>query len=200
VWNEPNLGGFWRTGPDPAAYAAMLEQVGAAIHAADPDAQVVTAGLSSGRAAYPIPAFLRGLYRAGARGSFDVLAVHPYAHTVLGSYRVLARARRTLDSHGDERVPLWATEVGWATAGPPAAYTASEHGQARLVTRLLATLVAQSRRLNLIGVVYYQWKDTPADPAAPESWGLYTGLRTRDGRAKPAFAAFARAVRRLTTR
>jgi hypothetical protein len=200
VWNEPNLPGFWRSGPDPAAYAAMLEQTSAAIRGVDPDAEVVTAGLSSGRSAVPIPAFVRGLYRAGAGGSFDVLAIHPYAHTVLGSYRILAQARRTLDSQGDDQIPLWATEVGWATAGPPAAYSASERGQARLITRLLATLVAQSRRLKLIGVVYYQWKDTPADPAGRESWGSYTGLRTREGRAKPAFVAFARAVRRLTTR
>ena len=200
VWNEPNITGFWATGPDPAAYAAMLEQTSAAIKQVDPDAEVVTAGLTDSKYGMPIRDFVDGMYRAGARGSFDVLAIHPYAHTVLGSYRVLAEARATLDAHADRDTPLWATEVGWATAGPPARYSTSERGQARLVTRLLATLVEQSRRLRLLGVIYYQWRDTPAVPAYTESWGLYTGLTTRDGRAKPSFASFSRAVRRLTAR
>jgi len=81
IWNEPNLDREWGDRPpDPAAYTAMLEGSYQAIKAADPDALVVSAGMSpttnSSAQAMPDMDFIRAMYAAGARDSFDVLGVH----------------------------------------------------------------------------------------------------------------------------
>jgi hypothetical protein len=81
IWNEPNLDREWGDkSPDPAAYTAMLKASHQAIKAADPQALVVSAGMSptttTGAQAIPDLEFIRQMYAAGARGSFDVLGVH----------------------------------------------------------------------------------------------------------------------------
>src|SRR5918993_705020 len=79
VWNEPNIPAYWPSGPNPAAYAAMLRTVAPAIKGIDPGARVVTAGINESELGIKLVPFLRGMYGAGARGSFDALGVHPYA-------------------------------------------------------------------------------------------------------------------------
>src|SRR5918993_758681 len=79
VWNEPNIPVYWPSGPNPGEYAAMLRAVSSGIKAVDPGAKVVTAGLNESEIGIKLAPFLNGMYRAGAKGSFDVLALHPYA-------------------------------------------------------------------------------------------------------------------------
>jgi hypothetical protein len=81
IWNEPNLDREWgNKKPDPSAYASMLKASYQAIKAADPDALVVSAGMSpttdTSEHAIPDLEFIRQMYAAGARGSFDILGVH----------------------------------------------------------------------------------------------------------------------------
>lgn len=81
IWNEPNLDREWGDKPpDPAAYTAMLKASYAAIKAADPDALVVSAGMSptttNTQQAMPDLQFIQQMYADGARGSFDILGVH----------------------------------------------------------------------------------------------------------------------------
>jgi hypothetical protein len=81
IWNEPNLDREWGgKKPDPAAYARMLQSSYQAIKAADPQALVVSAGMSPTTTnddhAMPDLEFIRQMYVAGARTSFDVLGVH----------------------------------------------------------------------------------------------------------------------------
>jgi polysaccharide biosynthesis protein PslG len=81
IWNEPNLDREWGDKqPDPAAYTAMLKASYAAIKAADPQALVVSAGMSptttNDQHAMPDLQFIQEMYAAGARGSFDILGVH----------------------------------------------------------------------------------------------------------------------------
>jgi polysaccharide biosynthesis protein PslG len=81
IWNEPNLDREWGDkAPDPAAYATMLKDSYQAIKAADPQAIVISAGMSptTNRSAQAMPDldFIRDMYAAGARDSFDVLGVH----------------------------------------------------------------------------------------------------------------------------
>jgi hypothetical protein len=82
VWNEPNLAREWGgKHPDAAEYAEMLRVSYEAIKDADPNALVISAGMSpttddvSGQA-QPDLAYLRELYAAGAKDSFDLLGVH----------------------------------------------------------------------------------------------------------------------------
>jgi len=198
VWNEPNIRAYWPSGPNPAAYTAMLRVVGAAIHGADPAAEVVTAGLPDTYSGMPVLDFLRGMYAAGARGSFDTLAIHPYARSAEQAIETLRAARAILDANGDTNVSIRATEFGWATQGPKAPYQVGTRLQGLLMTRTLTALVAAHDELHLRDVVYYAWQDAGIYAGGTDFWGLHTGLHDLRGRAKPALAAFTRAAQAYT--
>jgi hypothetical protein len=74
VWNEPNLVEFWSTGPNPTEYTDLLKRAYKAIKAVAPKSTVL-----GGSIVFNDLKFLRGMYQDGARGSFDGLALHPYA-------------------------------------------------------------------------------------------------------------------------
>jgi hypothetical protein len=81
VWNEPNLAREWGNAtPNSAEYVAMLKGCYIAIKKEDPNAIVISAGLSpTGNGppvAMPDDTFLRGMYEAGAAPYFDVLGAH----------------------------------------------------------------------------------------------------------------------------
>jgi hypothetical protein len=81
IWNEPNLDREWGDQqPDAAAYTAMLKASYQAIKAADPQAVVISAGMSPTTTdtaqAIPDLKFIQQMYAAGARGSFDILGIH----------------------------------------------------------------------------------------------------------------------------
>ena len=84
IWNEPNLAREWgNQPPDPAAYVALLKTASARLRAIDPNARIISAGLAptndQNATAMDDRAFLRGMYAAGARGTFDILGTHPYS-------------------------------------------------------------------------------------------------------------------------
>jgi hypothetical protein len=81
VWNEPNLMREWgRNPPNAVEYTEMLRVSYRAIKAADAQALVITGAPSpttdTSVNARPDTTFLREMYAAGARGTFDVLGVH----------------------------------------------------------------------------------------------------------------------------
>jgi hypothetical protein len=84
IWNEPNLAREWcDQSPDPEGYAHMLAAAYAAVKRADPDAYVISAGLSPTGSqppvAMPDDVFLERLYQAmggSSDGYFDILGVH----------------------------------------------------------------------------------------------------------------------------
>lgn len=81
VWNEPNLTREWGMEvPDPGAYTELLKVCYEAIKAADPEAVVISAGLSPTGVGPPEAiedtTFLQGMYDAGAADYFDVLGVN----------------------------------------------------------------------------------------------------------------------------
>jgi len=91
VWNEPNLNVAGRSEwggrpPDPAGYTALLKVAYQAIKSADPNAMVISAGLSPTSRwddqAMPDTEFLKGMYAAGARPYFDVLGAHGAGYKV----------------------------------------------------------------------------------------------------------------------
>lgn len=124
IWNEADLPLFWWPQPDAAAYTRLLVAASRAIRQADPSAYVVAAGPTFGDMA-----FLQHMYDAGARGSFDALAVHPYTlkyspdETDVPYYSmtaILDNAHTVLAKHGDPDIPIWVTELGWALIGSTA--------------------------------------------------------------------------------
>jgi O-antigen ligase len=128
VWDQPNLSPHWGVRPiDPASYVRLLKVAAAELKRADSDAIVLSAGLAptteaGGRNMSDV-LFLRGIYQAGGRGHFDVLAAKPYGFwsgpedrrvdpQVLNFSRVVM-LREEMVRHGDGDVPIWAVEFGW---------------------------------------------------------------------------------------
>jgi hypothetical protein len=199
IWNEPHIKAYWPSGPNPAAYVAMARPVAAAIHGADPGAQVIAAALSESNIGLPMDDYLKGMYAAGAAPVFDALAIHPYAGAADQTFDIMNRIRRIADARGDASAGLWMTELGWATGGPTSPYKLGEHGQAELVTRVWAALVSRRAQLKLRGMIYFNWRDQPAyAPNFQDFFGLHTGLLNIDGSQKPAYGTYAHAVRAMT--
>jgi polysaccharide biosynthesis protein PslG len=196
VWNEPNLPQYWGDHPSAAGYAALLRAADHAIHAADKGARVVSAGLPESRIGVPFGAYVRAFYRAGARGTFDDFAVHPYSSSTAGVLSAVRRTRSLLRRYGDGSKPVWITEIGWASGGPRSPFTFDPLSQAQLIGRTIAALTAARAPLHIAGFVYFGWKDGHPYPGRSDFWGLHTGLLNDDGTPKPSLAAFRDAVQR----
>ena len=125
IWNEQNLARFW-TSPSPEAYVPLLKASYTAVKAVDPGALVVFGGLSTSDYA-----FVESAYAAGAKGFFDVMAVHPYTYCGTGapdevrrgpdgritrdSFLGYREVRASMLARGDDK-PIWITEFGWNTS------------------------------------------------------------------------------------
>jgi O-antigen ligase len=133
VWDEPNVSAHWGAGyVDAVSYTALLREGYAQIKAADPVAYVLTAGLAPTTEEGPLNlnevAFLRGLYAAGGRAYFDILAAKPYGFwsgpadrredVAVLNFSRLALLRQVMADEGDEGKAVWAVEFGW-NALPP---------------------------------------------------------------------------------
>lgn len=157
VWNEPDNDRYWKTGPSAAAYASLLKAVYPAIKAADPNAQVLAAGLVSPE---PATSFLQEMANNGAWGSFDVVSLHPYTDPKspeagqIGSAGA-GQVRALVERLGNK--PIWATEYGWSTQpGDRGGNVVSEDEQANYLVRGAVLL----RAAGVERVLWYNLKDT----------------------------------------
>ncbi|MGD0980406.1 MAG: hypothetical protein ABR946_02880, partial [Solirubrobacteraceae bacterium] len=119
VWNEANSANFWSGSADPTEYAKVLVAASAAIHAVDPNAQVLASvGWQS------FQSYVSTLYRLGVKGSIEGVAFHPYAPDAFGIVLLTEELRATLESAGDPSLPIYEDEVGLpdAASGPGAAF------------------------------------------------------------------------------
>jgi hypothetical protein len=176
----------------------MLERVGRSIRHLDPHADIVTAGIPNSRLGIPFDQFVDGMYKAGAKGAFDTLAIHPYAADAAGVGAAVNGARRIMDQNGDTTSRIWVTELGWADAGPASSFTVGAQGQAKRIQAALTTLYDMRAQDRLSGVVYFGWRDgAPYAPAFKDFWGLHTGLLRLNGTPKPALRVFSDTVATL---
>jgi hypothetical protein len=179
VWNEPNIGAFWGGKPDARAYGELLKTAAAAIRKADPDAEVVTAGLPTSHLGIPATEFAKSL----DPGTFDTIAVHPYAAT---PDAVMKRVEAMRAAVPGKRI--WVTEIGWGTGGKPGPLTVTPEQQAHY----LAETVTRLRNEKVRGVVIFQWRDPKPFPGRRPIWPYYAGLLREDGTPKPALPALTR--------
>lgn len=192
VWNEPNYPYYWLGGINAAEYVDLLRATRDGIKAADPGAEVVTAGFvqSGSPKSVGLVDFMNQMYDAGALGTFDTLAMHPYAATPELSLGLLATTRAVMDARGDSS-PIWATEFGWASGGPESSVTVDEGTHATYLAALMRGMLARRDSLRLRGMVWWNWADAPPYAGGKDYWGLHCGLLRIDGSDKPALTAFA---------
>ena len=196
IWNEPNGYYYWDQHPFAPSYVSLLRAARTAIRQVDPRGQIVLAG-------FPNRSWesVREVYQVrGARGLFDVVAVHPYTAQASGVITILQRVRAVMNSFGDRGKPLMATETGWpASQGlghPNLSFATTPSGQAQRIGQLIPLLAADRGALNLAGFDLYTWMGTEHkgnyafDFSGLVSFGTYTH-RIAD---KPALSAFRRAV------
>lgn len=134
VWNEPNLSREWgEQAPDPVAYTELLKACYEAIKKADPQAIVVSAGLSPTgvRSAEAVPdtEYLQGMYDAGAADYFDVLGLNAPGYAAPPEmspeegeesfnhrsfvFRRVEDMREIMVRNGDEEKQVAILEMGW---------------------------------------------------------------------------------------
>ncbi len=88
-------------------YAAMLKQAYPAIKAANPQAWVLTGGMTDWRD------FPRGIYEGGGKACFDVMNIHTYGLPVLWAFIDRGQTvKETMKWAGDGDKPLWNSEFG----------------------------------------------------------------------------------------
>jgi polysaccharide biosynthesis protein PslG len=119
IWNEPDpTQSFW-TGTA-QQYVSLLAAAYPAIKAADRNTLVILGGSSTNN-----DAWLRQLYRLGAKPYFDVVATHPYQglgdaapnHPDDGNrwwFTHLPAVRQVMVDNGDAAKEIWLAEFGWS--------------------------------------------------------------------------------------
>jgi hypothetical protein len=200
LWNEPNLSNFWQPKPDAAAYTALLKAGYAAIKAVDPSSTVLSAGLSpavdaaDGSQISPVT-YMKAIYAAGGKGSFDAAAIHPYSYPAqpldpnTSSWNTFYRmplVHDVMTANGDGAKQLWATEYGAPTGTSSVAV--SEATQALMVTNAYAAIQQWSWAGPLL---WYSMRDAGTDLTYSEH---NFGLIRYDFSAKSALAAFKTAM------
>ncbi len=197
VWNEPNVPAYWGGDPSAPEYARMLRRVGAAIEAADPEAEIVSGGIPDSRQGVSFERYVRRLDAAGGLKDLDTLAIHPYARTADGMLTAVTGARRLLTELGHPETALRVTEFGWATEGPSSPFTVGVQLQGDNIRAVIAELGRRAPELGLRSAIYFNWRDAPPYAGSRDFWGLHTGLLRRDGTAKPALVTFTEAIKGL---
>ena len=195
IWNEPNLTRYWTSQPFARPYVKLLRAARRALRAADPGSRTILAGL-------PNESWiaLRTIYRAGGRGTFDAVALHPYTGRPRNVIKLIELARREMRRFHDGRKPVWLTELSWPasqgkTEGAPG-FVTTERGQASRLKAALSLLAAARRRLKIERVVWYTWLSREGSRNSFDWSGL---RRLRGGRLITArsLGVFRSAARRL---
>ena len=195
IWNEPDLTRYWAEQPFAKDYARLVRAADAALKAADPGSRTILAG-------FPNESFnsLAKVYAAGARGSFDAVALHPYTGKPRNVVKLVELARGVMRRNRDAKVPIWVTELSWPAAQGRVkgtrGFETTERGQASRLRDGLKRLAAARRRLRIERVFWYTWLSTDQGPNSFE----YSGLRRLKGGkpvSAPSLAEYRRAARRL---
>ena len=132
IWNEENLKFFWGKAPDPKEYAALLRVAygatlsgEAALNRLSGEAAlnpltprgVKPRVLFGGTAGVPLD-YIRAVYKAGGKGFFDAMVVHPYSHPFAPEGRLekeITSLRALMAEFGDADMPIIFSEHGWPT-------------------------------------------------------------------------------------
>lgn len=189
IWSEPNWPDFWPSGVNAVAYTQLIKLAHHAIKRVDRRAVVVMGGLSN----FGVYQYLQAMYRAGARGLYDVANFHLYpngdpAQCELGadhrprvhSLCLLSGIRSEMLANRD-RAPAWVTELGWSTCSYPPCVTPGQ--QARYLTGAVR-LLEEHPYAWIKKAFVYQMRDV-----AGPYWRDRLGLVSQGFAPKPAYHA-----------
>jgi hypothetical protein len=216
IWTEPNSKAFWRPQKGaPAAYEALLATCWDMLHAVDPGVNVIATS-----APHENPgAWYAGLgkaYRSSLRAQriFDTVGHNAYpedsaeapgARHKHGSIdegdldRLLAVLRKAFDrtgqpQPGQQGVTVWYLEDGFQTVSAPGLYSGLENDRKPVPEDVQAAQLRAAVELAYcepaVGAFFnFELRDEPS------LTGWQSGLLRPDWGAKPAFAAYAAAIR-----
>lgn len=200
IWNEPNLGNFWRPAANVGDYAQLLKLSATAIRKASPVALILSGGLGQPYASkqdQDARQFLQALYTAGAGPYFDAVSNHPYTtphrasslggHNWLKMTLGMPSMRKIMADHGDDNKKIWITEFGAPTSGK-ADYDikVDEATQAALLTDVYSL----AAKTTWSGPVFWYDLQDFCPVSANNTTECYYGLLRYDGTPKPAFNAY----------
>jgi hypothetical protein len=180
VWSEPNLDAFWST-EDPVQYTQLLKKAYVAAKAANPAAVIVFGGTM-----YVDVAWIRRAYDAGAKGHFDVMAVHPYMGKAdappelpdtgeIWNMMHVDALETLMSARGDGHKPIYFTEFGWSVHGetsttPPWQLGVTEAQQADYLARAVA--LVRSRWPQVDVMIWYNSRDKSTGDIHQDGFGL----------------------------
>ena len=180
LWNEQMAPWFWDSKPWARSYTKMLKVSYRAIHKADRKAKVV-AGSFVGVGPYTQWAGIRDLYRAGAKGYFDQIAVHPFTNnpksvsdTIWRTLEIVRRVRAHMRKHHDGRKPIILTELTWPAAvgkvpkGRLLGLETTPKGQVKRLSAAYKKLAQVGRKMRITQAYWFAWA-TPYDNNTPQS-------------------------------
>jgi hypothetical protein len=196
IWNEPNITRYWNVASWAPPYVALLKAAHVALKQADPGAKTILAGLPN-----ESWTALHRIYAAGARGSFDVVALHPYTGKPSNVIKLVRLSEAEMRRRHDKKLPVWVTELSWpASEGKtqgPRGFTTTDSGQATRLRQGLDLLVKQRAKLRIGRVYWYTWL---SQEGASGSAFDYSGLRRLRGGGvvdSPALTMFRSEAKRL---
>lgn len=180
IWNEPNLEREWGGYvPSPEGYVKLLVACSSAIREADPQAIIISAGLSPtgtrDAGAMPDEEYLWLMYEAGAAPHFDVLGLHAPGYKLppeasvadaeaagldrWARFRHVEDMRAIMVANNDAEKQIAITEMGWTTdTRPDSIYSwfgVSQEVQADYLARAYAYAAENWRPwVGLMSVIY----------------------------------------------
>ena len=186
LWNEPNSNDFMR-GASASVYAKLLASGYRGIKAGNPNAHVIFAGTQ-----YVDTPWITKALKAGAKGKYDVMGVHPYmavgnlppsSPDTDGIWRLrhIPTLRSAMLAVGDDK-PIWFTEFGWRVGSVGTANWQLGVDEATQAKYLADTLRIVRTEYPYVTRVY--WYRELADNNTSTSSGY--GLIQPDGTVKPA--------------
>lgn len=188
VWNEPNLTGFWSEQPYQKDYIELLKASNYGIKLTDPGARVVLAGLV-GRSWDE----LRKIYRAGGKGLFDVVSLHPFTSRPVDVLKIIRLNRDVMAANGNAKLPVIISEMSWPSGKGKTktryTYEVTPKEQAARIRQMLPMLAKARRSLRIERVLWHSWLTKDSGPYAFD----YAGLRRLRGAKisdKPGLAAY----------
>ncbi|AGB24959.1 beta-1,4-xylanase [Mycobacterium sp. JS623] len=175
IWNEPNDPTFFQS-PNVPRYVQLLKAAYQSIHAVQPNAVVVTGGVTSTPAAtISDTSFVDQLYSNGAKPFLDGIGMHPYTIPYGISddpkhvWNNLAIARTTMTNNGDAAKKIWVTEWGLPTG--TSAYASTEAKQA---SRLVEALQTAAATPYLAPLFVFTVRDLNTDTSNPDAnYGVF---------------------------